>query len=249
MRYDNPTLREHLASTYALGSLRGLARLRFERLMRDDAALRALVVDCQEMLTPLALGASDVTPPAAVRSRLAKATSTGGATSPERGLWQRLSSWRALAAFNGLVAAALLAVVGLGLIQPAVVDSPELVYVGVLSDRANRPALAVLAYNRPFRLSVESKLPLSTSADREFRVWIRDSETDAIVFLASIPPGQKTLVIEEAAWRRLKAAKALLVTEAMSGSPTDAPTGDILFEGVCVNLKKWSEAAEPSAKP
>ena len=48
MRYDDPTLRRQLAGAYALGTLRGTARRRWERLMQQDRELRRLVVEDME---------------------------------------------------------------------------------------------------------------------------------------------------------------------------------------------------------
>ncbi len=54
MKYSDPALRQILAAEYALGSLHGAARVRFERLLRDDAELRRLVQEWQDDLAPLA---------------------------------------------------------------------------------------------------------------------------------------------------------------------------------------------------
>ena len=40
MNYNNPELRDVLAGEYVLGTLRGKARARFERLLAMDASLR-----------------------------------------------------------------------------------------------------------------------------------------------------------------------------------------------------------------
>src|SRR5262245_58796403 len=64
MNYRDPELRERLAAEYALGTLRGAARQRFERLMAADVALRQLVEGWELRLNALADNARPVAPPA-----------------------------------------------------------------------------------------------------------------------------------------------------------------------------------------
>jgi anti-sigma-K factor RskA len=66
MNYRDPELRDRLASEYAIGTLSGLARQRFESLMRDDQELADLVQTWQERLQPLA----DAVPPMAPSEHL-----------------------------------------------------------------------------------------------------------------------------------------------------------------------------------
>src|SRR5213592_2619358 len=54
MNYDRPELRDRLASEYVLGTLHGRARQRFQRLMKDDPALRAAVEFWERQLMPRA---------------------------------------------------------------------------------------------------------------------------------------------------------------------------------------------------
>jgi len=242
MRYDDPTLRQQLAGAYALGSLQGPARAHFERLMEDDAELRRLVVDYQEDLSPLALDAPDVRPPARIRQRLIEATTPGSNTDTEPSWWHRLGFWRGLATANGLLAVALVAFIGVGVLRQEPPVPSELVYVGVLSDPEQNPGVAVLAYNNPFRLEIEAKTALTAPADSELRLWIRDRDTGTPVFLAAIPAGEKTFALGEGPWKLLRRAKALMITREAAGSPVSAPGQDVLYQGVCVNLKKWSGA-------
>jgi anti-sigma-K factor RskA len=54
VKYDNPALRDKLASEYVLGTLHGRARKRFESLLRADSGLLESVRAWQERLIPLA---------------------------------------------------------------------------------------------------------------------------------------------------------------------------------------------------
>ena len=66
MNYQQPLLRQMLAAQYALGTLRGLARRRFDRLARHDAELLAVQRRWEARLAGLALALPAQAPPPAV---------------------------------------------------------------------------------------------------------------------------------------------------------------------------------------
>lgn len=66
MKYDNPKLRQMLAAQYVLGTLRGRARRRFEKLVRSDAAMRGEMRYWESRLAGLALGLPQQAPPPSV---------------------------------------------------------------------------------------------------------------------------------------------------------------------------------------
>ncbi|GAC1623703.1 MAG: anti-sigma factor [Nevskia sp.] len=66
MKYDHPQLRQMLAAEYALGTLRGAARRRFERIASQDAAFRAEVRYWDARLAELGQDLRPVAPPASV---------------------------------------------------------------------------------------------------------------------------------------------------------------------------------------
>jgi len=66
MKYDNPKLRQILAAEYVLGTLRGRARRRFERLARGETAVRSEIRFWESRLAGLAVGLEPQSPPPSV---------------------------------------------------------------------------------------------------------------------------------------------------------------------------------------
>ncbi len=106
----NETLREMLAAEYAVGTLSGGARRRFERWMREDAALRRLAFKWSERLAPLTAGVEPVAPPE--RVWIAIQTRMRGARAAPVAVpwWDRVGLWRGLAGAFATVALVALAV-------------------------------------------------------------------------------------------------------------------------------------------
>jgi anti-sigma-K factor RskA len=119
MNYADPELRDRLASEYALGTLRGPDRLRFERLLSTDRELRDLVEEWELRLNLLAESAPSVEPPDHVWSEIARqvtpapaSTSAPASASVQAEgwldrLWDSLGFWRAATALAAAAAAAL----------------------------------------------------------------------------------------------------------------------------------------------
>jgi len=89
--YGRPGRGDRLAAEYVLGTLRGAARRRFERLLAVHPSLRRAVVAWQERLAPMSDVVEPVVPPphvwAAIERRL-----FGQPAAP--GLWHRIGLWR-----------------------------------------------------------------------------------------------------------------------------------------------------------
>lgn len=70
MNYDKPELVSLLASQYVLGTLRGPARRRLERLRISHPQMQEAVQFWEDLLQPLALQIEAITPPPPVRAQL-----------------------------------------------------------------------------------------------------------------------------------------------------------------------------------
>jgi anti-sigma-K factor RskA len=110
MNYDDPELRDRLAAEYALGTLRGRARRRFERLFSGDVHLRDLAQDWELRINLLSESAPAVEPPARVWDNIAQRIGPDPALIREswlNRLWDSLGFWRGAAALAAAAAAAL----------------------------------------------------------------------------------------------------------------------------------------------
>jgi anti-sigma-K factor RskA len=243
MNYRDPELRERLAAEYALGTLRGAARQRFERLMAADAALRQLVEGWELRLNALADNARAVTPPAglwpAIERRLGPETAVaprgllaalfGGArvrlpSLAEAGLWNFVGFWRTA----GLAAMAVAIALVVYTLNVPTTPSPK--YVAVLSDQSQKPALVASLDPDARRLVVRMLAPPSPDPTHAHELWLLPP-TGAPRSLGLLA-GEETVITVSPENSATLATGALAVSlEPAGGSPTGAPTGPVLSSG------------------
>ena len=261
MNYANkPELQERLAAEYALGTLRGAARARFQRWMREDAAIALAVARWEGRLAPMTSAVTAVEPPArvwrAVKERLgASRQRTGRAGATARGVWESIVFWRNLGLAASGMAAALLAAIVLIAPQPPLPAPPPVVlrvpqtipsgemaasYLAVLSDpKTQKPFIVVSAGRNSTDLWVKTLDPSIHVADRSLELWaLPAGQAPKSLGLVTAADKMATIKLAAAADRALGDVPALAVSlEPRGGSPTGAPTGPVLFSGPCV--KYW----------
>lgn len=249
MRYDRPEVQDALASAYVAGALPGRARRRFEALMHTRPALRRRVDAWEDRLTPLADGIPDVAPPPrvwrAVQQRIAPARAA-----PRAGLWHSLAFWRPFGAVAACLALLLIGYAGYTAVQRATQEQiaaapPQQIvpsYVAVLQDDADQPALVVTAFKGPWRVTVEPLRDLTPYAGKAFQIWAVErgsGTTRPLLQVTSSTVLQQPL--GEDGWNAIKDSEFLTVTVEDAGPAPAAPTGPVLFEGLCLNLKGPTE--------
>ena len=227
MKYDRPELRERLAAEYALGTLRGAARRRFERLLAADAPLRDLVQAWELRLNLLAESAPAVTPPARVWERILQRL---GPAPAREGLlarwWNSLGFWRGA----GLLAMAATAALALyiGLTPPA----PGPSYIAVLIDANKTPILVARFDADTSRLSVRSLQPPAADPAHSRELWmVAGSSAPRSLGLLGDTETTVTLPADQAA--ALTKAILAISLEPPGGSPNGSPT-EVLFTGAVV---------------
>lgn len=239
-----PDLQERLAAEYALGTLRGRARARLQRWMREDAAIARGVAQWEARLAPLAAAVRPVAPPArvwaAIRARL-------GAS--RAGLWHNLAFWRGLGlAASGMAAVLVTAVVVVSPGAPVPAPAPVVVtlppaemaglYLAVLSDpKTQRPLLLVTANRRSSELQLRTLDASIRVPGKDLELWALPAGGAPKSLGVPAEGARVTLALAQAADRALGDVPALAVSlEPRGGSPSGAPTGPVLAAGPCIKV-------------
>jgi anti-sigma-K factor RskA len=232
VKYRNEQIRQALAAEYALGTLHGQARRRFERSLKDDPALRNLVAQWQARLAPLDAAIQPVRPPARVWRNIEERI-RGRPRALLRRVWESAGVWRAVALTS--VAAAL--VLAGWLPGPG-----RETMVVVMSDSASNPALVVswrVAQQRgERRLRVRVIGHQSMALDTAWELWMLPGGDRPPVSLGLISTDEtQTLPVPSELSDAINAAQGLAMSvEPKGGSPTGRPTGPVLYQGLCTPL-------------
>lgn len=233
MRYrGKPELQERLAAEYALGTLRGAARARFRRWMREDAALSRTAAEWEARLAPMAQAVTPVPPPRRVwdeiQARLGPASFHTGRASAKGGFWK---------AFALLASGAAAALVFMTVMLPGKPGGGE--YVAILSDpKTQKPVLLVSVGRQDTTLRIKTLDPSIQPPDASLEIWALPAQGKP-KSLGLVPPGARgTVQLAARADQTLSDVPALAISlEPRGGSRTGAPTGPVLYTGPC--LKDW----------
>ena len=242
---NKPQLQERLAAEYALGTLRGRARARMQRWMREDATLARAVAEWEALLAPLASAVRPVTPP----ERLWRAILDRLPAARQAGLWDSLAFWRGLGLAASGAAAVLLAAVALISPQAPVpapapvvlkVPSTEMaeVYLAVLSDpKTNKPLLLVTAGRRADQMQVRTLDPSIRVSGKDLELWALPAG-GVPTSLGLVGDAERSMVkLASAADTSLANVPTLAISlEPKGGSPTGRATGPVLAVGPCIKF-------------
>lgn len=231
----NPELVDRLAAAYALGTLRGGARRRFEALARQSPTLRVLARTWQERLTAMTELQPGETPNPNVWKRIenllaAEAKAAPVAVDPLADLLRRARNrWRGAALVAGF--AAVLAVgVGLNLLSQ-LQSQPEMQYVSVLTDDQATPAMLVTFDPKRATLTLKRVGGYQEGPDKSLQLW-------AIMPSGGAPHSLGVLAQQPVL--RLAAAQGMMDQRPMlaislepkGGVPGErGPTGPVMWKG------------------
>ena len=248
---DNPLLMDRLAASYALGTLRGGARRRFEALARNHAQVRAQALIWSSRMACVAPLQTEAVPSPVACNRIenlvhadqqAKATQTAHAPAKaDKGLWSSLNLWRGLSSMGvGVAAVALMVGVKLNNIN-AKLDAevqeltarlsatPEIQYVAVLADDKAAAFMLVTFDTKSKRLTLKRVGGFQEAPDKSLQLWALP--------LAGVPRSLGVLGSEAVVKLTAEASEVNVPTLAISLEPkggatsSGGPTGALLFKG------------------
>ena len=254
---NNPNLLDQLAAGYALGTLRGGARRRFETLARQSATVRASALIWQERFASMTeLQAADVPSPNVwkrienlLKAQPAAAAAPVADTGLMDALRRALGLWRGAALAGGLATVAAV-VVGVNLnsevktrdgqlaqlnqqkdqIAAELRAAPQVQYVAVLADDKSDASMVVTFDPKNQRLVLKRVGGFQEAADKSLQLW-------------ALPPsggpkslgvlGGEPVVRLTAAEGQVREVPALAISlEPKGGVPGEGgPTGPVLFKG------------------
>jgi len=246
----NPDLIERLAASYALGTLRGGARNRFEALARLHPQIRAITLVWQSRWQAMAEQQSPVPPSPAVWQRISNLVqaqqqsraikSRHQLSADKRPNWLgSLLLWRGAAALSAALAVMLLVTVTnvreqfenqVAQLQAQLQARPQITYVAVLNDAKSSATMLVTFDPQNNKLVLQRVGGFEESGDKSLQLW-------------ALPPaaaprslgvlGRDKLLKLTASEADVKEVPTLAISlEPLGGVPSErGPTGPVLFTG------------------
>jgi len=216
-----------LSGEYALHLMDAAERRAFEARMDAEPALRALVVEWNEQLAPLADNFAPQTPPPAVKARI---NAILFPTTPSR-TW---SLWRVLAG-SGLAAVLAVGVLVMLPQDPAPTPFTPSLTAEIAAEDASLIVLASFAPETGV-LRIDRQAG-AANAGRVLELWLIAEGADAPVSLGVLPDETQTdITLPETLAQAISGGTLAISDEPLGGSPTGVPTGDVLALGAVVSL-------------
>ncbi len=242
MNYLLPERLERLAREYALGTLAGPARRRFERVLRQAPAAMRAVGAWQERLGGLAGAVPPMQPGESVWRRLEERLFVS-AVRASPGPLQWLRDVLSVHALGGVVAGVFLCVAllrfqpGLIGLEPQLDALPQS-YVGLLTDAAGKPTVLASSKRHGRLMTVKLLQPVVIPAGSVAQLWALPKDGSA-AFPVGVVPGSGTATVALADTSEklfFNVSRLAMSIEAAPAKAGDKPSGDFVLSGHCVKL-------------
>lgn len=231
MNYRDPERLDALAAEYVLGTLRGAALARFERILRESEEAREAVTRWEQLLGGFGRLLPPETPPARVWQRI---DSRIGGSSPSDGWWRSVRLWRywALGATAALVAS-LTTMVSL---RPT--DSVPVGQVAIIQNQDDQPMWVISADATSGNVRARALNAEAAAVDQAYELWVLPADgPPRSLGLLPVNGGIARHDFPPALLALLANAQGLAISlEPAGGSPTGQPTGPVLYQAPIVDI-------------
>ena len=233
-----------LAAEYVVGTLRGKARTRYQKLMMQYQAVSDATAQWEQYLTSFAETLPPVTPPAnvweSIQIKLGHkaandagiATGVNTPSDSDQVLdfeKEKQKRWKNLSFLS--TAAALVLAVLLFVMQP--IPAPEVSHIAVVNDADNTPLWVIEVSDETMNVKVTDAFV--ALADKDYELWMVPANGEAPISLGLMPEANgDTRVTPDILLSQSIAALAVSL-EAPGGSVTGAPT-EVLYIAPIVSV-------------
>lgn len=221
MRLNNHAALDALCGEYVIGTLRGAARRRFERALRDEPRV-ALRLRRWQAMAPAYSDKAQAQPPREVWKRLEKDLELERYGKP---LHRREGFWMAWAA----VASVLLII---AFVMQVTSREHALVQIAELSAKDSSVRVVARRSNDGRTLALRASRSMVAPANASYELWLIPAEGGDPVSLGVLGALDAEFTVEQPYRAQLKAGATLAVSsEPTGGSPTGKPTGPVILQG------------------
>lgn len=229
MRYLDPQLADRLAAEYALGTLRGRARARFEGLAAAHPTLRARVRYWEATLQR-SMAPPPVEPPPEVWGALTRRLFSDAPERP-RPWYRRLVLWRALGAASSVLAVALAAALYVA------VDRQPTWGVVLANLDTNRPTWLISANQEMGVLHVRNMRAMTLPDNLACLLWVQPAGSDRFYLVGRLPDEGEEVIRVSRDMLPVMNGTLWVTVEDISGAVPPQPASSPLYRGDWVSLK------------
>jgi anti-sigma-K factor RskA len=224
MRIGENAALDALCGEYLLGTLRGRARRRFERALREEPRVASRLAYWQRAYVPTPSKTIEVEPSARVWRQLERELELARYRTP----WhRRLGFWRGFAA---AATAALALGIGFQVLRP--VGTEPAVQIAQLEGKADVARVVARLSQDGRTLELKPERAVIAGQNQSYELWLLPAEGGPPVSLAVLGSLDARFPVPPAQAGRLRTGGKLAVSvEPAGGSPTGAPTGPVILVG------------------